>query len=664
MGEESPNPASTPRGAVFLSYASQDAEAAQRICAALRSAGVEVWFDQSELRSGDAWDRQIRERVHDCRLFVPVISANTEARSEGYFRREWKLAIERTHDMSERIAFIVPVVIDQTRDARADVPEAFRSVQWTRLPAGETPPEFVRRIQQLLSGEASFLATVARGAAPVALGRSSRLKPAWVAVALAAVAACFIIEKPWVAKPVAFAPPPHSIAVLPFVNMSGDKEQEYFSEGLTEEILNSLARINELQVSARTSSFSFQGEHPDVATVAHRLNVAAVLEGSVRRSANTVRITTQLVNGTTGFHLWSETYDRDLGGVLKLQTEIATAVAAALKVTLLGGEAAKIEIGGTHNPAAFDAYLRASKIYFSSQSGKDNEAAIAGYTEAIRLDPNYALAYATRAIASTWFAESWATTTSAVRTALDNAQADARRSIALAPGLGEAHLALARVYEDRLEFAPASGEYEHALTLTPGNSRIVSNYGNFALFMGHKDSGFTALRRAVALDPLNVHSQGILGQACLIGRRYAEAISVLKDAQALNPVTAPIAIPLLGQAYYLFGDLQSARAYCERSADADDGQLCLAMTYKKLGRQADAEAMLAKLRASDGDAGAVEYAAVYAQWGNSTQALDWLEAAMRDRLPDLRLVKSSPFLDPLRKEPRFQAIERELKFPD
>src|SRR5262245_30373226 len=162
-----------------------------------------------------------------------------------------------------------------------------------------------------------------------------------------------------------FNPPAHSIAVLPFVNMSGDKEQEYFSEGLTEELLNSLSRINELQVAARTSSFSFQGEHPDIATVAHKLNVGAVLEGSVRRAANTVRITAQLVNGITGFHLWSQVYDRDLGDVLKLQTEIATAVASALKVTLLGNEATKIELGGTHNPGAFDAYLRGSKAFIS-----------------------------------------------------------------------------------------------------------------------------------------------------------------------------------------------------------------------------------------------------------------------------------------------------------
>jgi transcriptional activator of cad operon len=159
----------------------------------------------------------------------------------------------------------------------------------------------------------------------------------------------------------AFDPPAHSIAVLPFVNISADKEQQYVSDGLTEELLNSLSRINELQVAARTSSFSFQGEHPDITAVAHKLNVAAVLEGSIRRSGNTVRITAQLSNALTGFHLWSQTYDRDLGDVLKVQTEIADAVTSALKVTLLGDVAARIELGGSRNRAAFDAYLRGLK---------------------------------------------------------------------------------------------------------------------------------------------------------------------------------------------------------------------------------------------------------------------------------------------------------------
>jgi hypothetical protein len=145
---------------VFLSYASQDSEAAQRICAALSAAGVEVFLDQSELRGGDAWDQKIRHEIHDCALFIPIVSQHTQERLEGYFRREWKLAIDRTHDMAEQKPFLVPVVIDGTRDQEAFVPDAFRAVQWTRLPEGETPPAFVERIKRLMSPELSPMSAV------------------------------------------------------------------------------------------------------------------------------------------------------------------------------------------------------------------------------------------------------------------------------------------------------------------------------------------------------------------------------------------------------------------------------------------------------------------------------------------------------------------------
>jgi TolB-like protein len=265
--------------------------------------------------------------------------------------------------MTGNKAFLLPVVIDDTREDDENVPDRFKDVHWTRLPGGETPPVFVERVRHLVSPEPSqgqtttMLPTGALSTATPSMRERVPATRRWksalaviVAVVGSGALAYLAFDKfskhppspltpPAVATgaaPTAFAPPPHSIAVLPFVNMSGDKEQEYFSEGLTEELLNSLTRINDLQVAARTSSFSFQGEHPDITTVAHKLNVASVLEGSVRRSASTMRITAQLVNGATGFHIWSETYDRDLRDVLKLQTEIATAVASALKVTLLG----------------------------------------------------------------------------------------------------------------------------------------------------------------------------------------------------------------------------------------------------------------------------------------------------------------------------------------
>jgi len=196
-----------------------------------------------------------------------------------------------------------------------------------------------------------------------------------------------------------FAPPSHSVAVLPFTNLSGDPKQEYFSDGMTEELINALSQVDALKVIARTSSFSFKGKETDIGTIARKLNVAALLEGSVRRSGNKVRITAQLIDAVNGFHLWSREYDRPLNDVLALQTDIATAVAHELQSELLGSEPSRIELGGTRIPAAFDAYLRGAKAYSARADAKDCQTAIAAYTEAIRLDPGYAKAFAARALA-------------------------------------------------------------------------------------------------------------------------------------------------------------------------------------------------------------------------------------------------------------------------
>jgi TolB-like protein/Tfp pilus assembly protein PilF len=458
-----------------------------------------------------------------------------------------------------------------------------------------------------------------------------------------------------------FNPPAHSIAVLPFVNLSGDKEQEYFSDGLTEELLNSISEINGLQVAARTSSFSFK-EHPDIVDVAHKLNVASVLEGSVRRSAHTVRVTAQLIDAVTGFHQWSKTYDRDLGDVLRLQTEIAAAVASALKVTLLGDLSARIELGGTHDPAAFDAYLRALKALTTAYDSNNYQVAIAAFTEAIRSDPNYALAFAGRAIALCGYARS--ATGPALRDSFDKAQADARRALALTPDLAEGHLALARFAQGgSFDFRLAQEEYARALALAPGNAQALSEYGRFLAFMGRGDAAISAARHAVVLDPLNASTHAQLGLTLYYARHYDPALAAYQEALALDP-DFQVAYGFGGLSYYLLGNLQDAHRTCKTRPEHFLSRVCLALTYDKLGRRADAEAALAGLMATNGDAAAFQYAEIYAQWGNTLKALGWLDTAMRARDTGMTLVKVDPLMDPLRNEPRFQAIERALKFLD
>jgi TolB-like protein len=677
---ESPTKASTPTDAVFLSYASQDAEAAQRICEALRAAGIEVWFDQSELRGGDAWDQSIRKQIKTCALFLPVISHTTHDRREGYFRLEWKLAIDRCHLMDANLAFLLPVVIDDTRDDDERVPERFREVQWTRLPAGETSPAFVERVRRLLSGETStpVRAGAASAALPAIEGRSPtsgwwrRVLPVTAAVLVLGAVAYLAIERPWISRqppalstpaPAAFAAPPHSVAVLPFVNMSGDKEQEYFSDGLTEELLNSLARINELQVSARTSSFSFKGKDTDIATIARKLNVAAVLEGSIRRSGSHLRITTQLVNATSGFNIWSQTYDREVGDVLTLESEIAAAVTGALQVALLGDPTKKIELGGTRNPAAFDAYLRGWKLR-GDASVEQQEGSIAAFGEAIQHDPHYALAFAGRSLALLEYSQKWGILKGKdARGAAEKAMADALHVTKLAPDLADGHLALAEVWESRLDFISAGDEYRRALALAPGYARAWRDFSEFIGNMGNIDSAVSAARRSVSLDPLNAESLQTLGDAFLAGRRYQEALRVYEEWQRREPQSWGPRV-LSGYVYYFLGNFQRAATMCEGEGPPVPVQGCLALAYHKLGRLAEAEASLEKIVAVVGDASPTKYAQIYAQWGQTDDALRWLETAWRQRHVGLEGLKTWPAFDPLRTEPRFQAIEKALRFSD
>jgi tetratricopeptide (TPR) repeat protein len=253
------------------------------------------------------------------------------------------------------------------------------------------------------------------------------------------------------------------------------------------------------------------------------------------------------------------------------------------------------------------------------------------------------------------------------RVGLKHAETDARQALALAPDLPEGHLALARSLQwYSLDFARASEEYERALALAPGNALALRGYGIFAVYMGRAAAGIAAARRAVVLDPLNRDTYGYLGTALYFGRRYEEAISVLGENLALDP-DDPDAYGFRGLSYYALNNLESARTSCETGANKTGSDwviwLCLAVVYDKLGRHADAEAWLAKYKAAFRDSGAYQYAEIYAQWGNTAKALEWLDTAKRLQDAGLILLKSDPLLDPLRNEPRFQAVERELKFP-
>jgi TolB-like protein len=464
-----------------------------------------------------------------------------------------------------------------------------------------------------------------------------------------------------------FNPPPHSIAVLPFTNLSGDPKQEYFSDGMSEELINALSHIESMSVAARTSAFSFKGQNADIGTIGRKLNVSAVLEGSVRRSGHRVRITAQLINTISGFHLWSEDYDRDLNDNLELQTEIATAVAQELEARLLGSEAARIELGGTHNSEAYDAYLRGTQLAAILGDEVTHRASVKEFDRAISIDPNYALAYAARAfqlIDIVVTSNNPETREQLTREASDSA----RRALTLAPDLSQAHGALSFVLAlGFFDFSSALAESKRAVELAPGSDLAQVIFAMTSGWAGHHDDAIRGFLAAVSLDPQNFRNRINLASEYNRARRFSEALTAVRDAEAIKPDGARIG-EVTAQSYLAMGQALQAKRACEDPTLKVTVPLryphwCLALAYHQLGDLANAERELSEYLANSGKGSAYERGELYAQLGRPTEALMWLSTAYRLRDPDLQNLKMDWMLDPVRNEPEFKAIERGLNFP-
>ena len=596
--------------AVFLSYASQDAEAARRICEALRAAGIEVWFDQSELRGGEVWDQMIHHQIRDCSLFIPLISANTEGRTEGYFRREWRLAIERTHDMSDRAPFVVPVVIDDTKDKGADVPEPFLRVHWTRLPSGQTPTSFCDRLIALLTGteKPSQRQPALRPALPVA---SPRTAVRWIVVAGATVlVAAGISRQAWrlmgpgsgprSAKVPAAVASEKSIAVLPFVDMSEKHDQEYFSDGLSEELIDHLSHNADLKVIARTSSFAFKGKNDDIRTIARTLGVANLLEGSVRKAGRELRITAQLIRAADGMHLWSESYERQLTDVFKIQQEIATAVAKGLQAKLLPAPLG--QHSAPHNIDAYSLYLRGQ--YFAQRaSDADVGQGIAILKQAITLEPDFAPAHVELANAYVYVG----TFGIGAAAILDRAREEIDKALRLDPTLRSARNTHANLELIKWDWAAAKQELDELLASGPRDSVALFRRGQLARALGHADEALVYYRQALQLNPLSVLNQVQLAMLLDALRRPEEARAAAEAAIAVNPTVTKAQL-LIGLLELDAGRLDAAGAAFERESGDYyrlEGRAIVAFARK---RRAESDAALGQLIATYRSTAAVQVA--------------------------------------------------------
>ncbi len=447
--------------------------------------------------------------------------------------------------------------------------------------------------------------------------------------------------------------PEKSIAVLPFVNMSGNIENEYFSDGLSEELLNVLARMPGLKVTGRTSSFQFKGENKDLRLIGEQLGVAHVLEGSVRQSGVKVRITAQLIDTETGFHLWSETFDRELNDIFAIQDEISASVAAALKVTLFGNTGEKV-VGsrGTDNIEAYDLYLRGR--YLREHISSDNiQQSIAVLHEAVALDPNYAAAWAQLSLSQTRWTGAF---TESLQFAQGYAVARryAERALALDDQLAEAHIALA-LSQWVYDFDPVASKatFLHALELEPNNIDALGWYGAQMSMDGQRDLALETLEKAVELDPLSIPSIAGLASALTIAGRFDESMELQRHALDIDPGVARIH-GSIAYNHLLQGNLADAVAEYEKELVnwvRDFGRI---LVLGRTGEQdAWAEALDEFIR-EYGKKDAYQIAEIYADAGDSDAAFEWLESALDVRDPGLVWIKTDALLASLHDDPRWQ----------
>jgi TolB-like protein/Tfp pilus assembly protein PilF len=449
-----------------------------------------------------------------------------------------------------------------------------------------------------------------------------------------------------------------SIAVLPFVDMSPGHDQEYFADGLAEELLNVLAQVPELRVVGRTSSFQFKGRSEDLRSIGQKLNVATLLEGSVRKAGRRVRITAQLVKAADGFHLWSETYDRELDDIFAVQDDIARSVSRALEVKLLGKEDASPAARGA-NAEAYNLYLQ-GRYFEARRSREDLEKARDYYDQALRVDPEYARGWVGRANVDVFLATEGELSPAA---GYAKARREVERALELDPNLAEAHATLGWIQVGYYwDWSGADASYKRALELAPGNTMVVRRAATLAATLGRFDEAIELDRRAIELDPLSVAAHYNLGLHAWYAGRLGEAESGMRKVLELNP-EYPFAHLMIGLVQLSRQNPQAALPEMERERGLAWRLYGRALAYHAAGKTREADAALAELLEEEKMGWDFQKAEIYAFRGEPEKAFEWLAAAVAHRDTALSDIKGDPLLRSLEPDPRYRALIRKLGLP-
>lgn len=647
---------------VFISYASQDAAIANSIVDHLEQHGLRCWLAPRDVRPGALYADAIVAAINEAKALVVVLSGSSVASS--HVSREVERAASKHRS-------IIGFRIDAAPLSRA-LEYFLGESQWIDVMPRGMPAALAKLAETVGQGLGQTVAAAPTSPAKPLKQTAATAKLVVGASVVIGVAVAVVLgvhfwsQSHQAAQPAAaITVNDKSIAVLPFVDMSEKHDQEYFSDGLSEELIDMLTKVPELRVPARTSSFYFKGKQATIADIAKALGVAHVLEGSVRKSGNTLRVTAQLIRVDNGYHVWSESYDRKLEDIFKVQDEIASAVVTALRIRLLPAQqpTAQDELH-TENLEAYNLYLQGRQSFNQGDSAGYQRAATA-FRAATALDPGYAAAYANLALAQFWLAnDSGANNDAPTSAPEDSALAAAEKAIALAPGLAAGYSARGFVRAiDRFDFSGAQVDLDKAVALSPRDADVLHRSAVLLAVLGKLPDAIAREEQALALDPLSAEICMRLGFFLVADQQLARARALYEKALAIAPSSI--------RARYNLGDLEllehqpeQALALFRQTAVPGFSLSGEAAAEYSLGHLDESQRILDQLIAKYGKESAYFVARVYVWRGEKERAFGWLERAYEQRDPSLTWIKIDADFRSLRGEPRYKALLRKMNLPE
>jgi TolB-like protein len=629
---------------VFISYKAEDRRRIKPLVDALQAEGYSVWWDE-QIGGGAAWRQTIEDELNAAKCVIVAWSKRSIG-AEGTFVQDEATRAQQRH-------VYVPVLIDKVH-----LPLGFGETQalpltgWHGNRSDHHYHAVLAAVRRNVGDETTGEAHPTSG---LRFGRRNAIAGGAVAAAAVAGVGGWALLRSGAARAST-----DSIAVLPFANLSGDPAQAYFSDGIAEEIRSSLARVAGLKVVGRTSSEAVRND--DVQTAAKKLAVGNILSGSVRQSPSTIRVSAELVDGTTGLDRWSQDYDRSPGDAIKIQMDIAQNVATALSAALGRIARATIGVGGTNNPEAQRLFIQAGAIAKGSTTKAEDQKALQLLDQALALDPRYAEAYARKSNVISGYGNNYANLEELPKT-----RAEALRladlSLSIAPDLAYGHRALSSVYSNLQQIGLAYSHLKRARQLAPSDADVLADLAGVASSLGDAQSALALADEASSLDPLNPHPFSIRLDSLFYARRYADAVSYARWFQSKFQQKR-LGSMVLGDSLLLLGRGQEAQAaYALAAPDYWRRLTGEAILYFRSGDTAGAQEKLDQLRSAYGDAASTQFGEIYAQTREKERAFAALDRAYEIKDAGLLALKVDPFLDPLRSDPRFGALLHKMNFP-